>query len=120
MRRFYRWPTWMSSAAVLLTLALVTAPAWGQQQKSSSSTAKENEPVTRTFGTRDGYHTEVTTRTIGKLTTEDQRQASLLAAEVFQHIEQAREALDADDSKEALKHVKQAREAIKAARAMLP
>ena len=41
-------------------------------------------------------------------------------AQVFQHIDKARDAIDADDTKEALKEVNKGREAIKAIRAMLP
>ena len=73
----------------------------GRQQRSSTSSAKDQskdaEPVVRTFGSEGGFRTEVTSRTKGTLTEEDRRQASLLMAEVFEHIDKARDAIDADD-----------------------
>ena len=62
----------------------------------------------------------MSSQTKGKLSEEDRRQASLLMAQVFQHIHKARNEIDADDAKEALEEVNKGREAIKAIRAMLP
>jgi hypothetical protein len=118
---------WRLVTAGLLASWIVAGPVWAQQRSSTSSAkdqskdqSKDTEPVVRTFGTEGGYRTEVTTRIQGKLNEEDRRQASLLMAQVFQHIDEAREALDADNTKEALKEVNKGREAIKAIRAMLP
>jgi hypothetical protein len=103
---------------------LAAGPAWGQQRSSTGSAkdqSKDAEPVVRTFGSEGGFRTEVSSRTKGrKLTEEDQRQTSLLMAQVFQHIDKARDAIDADDPREALKEVNKSREAIKAIRSMLP
>ncbi|MBV8231724.1 MAG: YfdX family protein, partial [Planctomycetaceae bacterium] len=62
----------------------------------------------------------MSSQTKGKLSEEDRRQASLLMAQVFQHIDKARTEIDADDTKEALEEVNKGREVIKAIRAMLP
>ena len=94
-----------------------------QEQSSTSSATDQTRnagPIVRTFGTEGGYRTEVTTQSISKLNEEDRRQASLLMAEVVQHIGKARDAIDADDTKQALMEVNKAREAAKAIRAMLP
>jgi hypothetical protein len=110
-------------AGSLAALAIVAAPAWGQQRPSTSSAkeqSKNSEPVVRTFGSEGSFRTEVTTRTKGTLNDEGRRQVSLLMAEVFQHTERATDAIDADDTKQALKEVNKSREAIKAIRAMLP
>jgi YfdX protein len=111
--------SWRPLAASLAALLMFAGPAWGQE-KSSPLSGKDNEPVVRTYGAAGDYRTEVTSQTTGRLTKEDQRQASLLAAMVFQHIDKASDALDADDTKEALKEINKGREAIKAIRTMLP
>ena len=106
-----------------MAFLIVAGPAWGQQRTSSSSAtgqSKDAGPVVRTFGAEGGFRTEVTSRTIGQLSEEDRRQASILMAEVFEHIGKARDAIDADDTERALKEVNKAREAIKAIRAMMP
>jgi len=128
MRDRHRWSKWRSVAAVLVALVMATGSAWGQQSSTSSSKdqsnkdqSKPNEPVVRTFGSEGGYRTEVTTQINGKdLTEEEWRQASLLMAQVFHHIDKAQDELDAEDTKAALKEVNHAREAIKAIRTMLP
>jgi YfdX protein len=130
MRDRNLWSTWRPVAAALVALVIVAGPAWGQQRSSSSSKdeskesskdqSKESQHVTRTFGNEGDYRTEVTTETKGKLNQEELRQASLLMAQVFGHIDKAREELDADDTKGALKEVNKAHEAIKAIRAMMP
>jgi hypothetical protein len=120
--------SWRPLAAGLVALLVVVGPAWGQQSKSSSSAkdqsnkdqSRNGEPVTRTFGAEGDYRTEVKSETKGKLTQEEWRQASLLMAQVFQHIDKARDAIDADDTKDALKAVNKARDAIKAVRSMFP
>jgi hypothetical protein len=119
--------TWWLVVALAGAL-LVTGPAWGQQakpatdEKQAKPAAEETKggPVVRTFGTKGGYRTEVTSETKGTLSQEDRRQVSLLAAQVFQHIDEARRALDADDAKSAHKEVDKGRQAIKAIRALLP
>jgi len=116
-----RWQVWRAMVASLAGLVVLAGSAWGQQTTSSSSTKeKEKEPVVRTFGTEGGYRTQVTSHTIGKPSDEDQRQASLLMAEVFEHVERARGDLDADDTKGALKEVNKGREGINAIRQMIP
>jgi len=110
-------------AAGLVALVIFAGPALGQQRSSTSAAkdqSKEAQPVVRTFGAEGGYRTEVSSQTKGKLSEEDRRQASLLMALVFQHIDKARSEIDADDTKGALEEVHKGREAIKAIRAMLP
>jgi YfdX protein len=107
----------------LVSFLIAAGPAWAQQPTSTSSTAgrsNDAKPVVRTFGTGGGFRTEVTSRTIGSLSEEDRRQASILIARVFEHIGKARDALDADDTERALREVTKAREAVKAIRAMMP
>jgi hypothetical protein len=110
-------------AAGLVAFAIIGGPAWGQRDSSSSSShdqSKNNGEVIRTFGAEGGYRTEVASRIEGKLSGEDRRELSLLTAEVLDHIQAAREAIDGDDTREALQEVNKARQAIKAIRAMLP
>jgi len=128
------WPRRWPVAVGLIAVLLVARPAWGQQRastsptaantdtssKDSSSSAKDAEPVVRTYGGEGGYRTEVTSRTRGKLTAEERRQISLLMAQVFQHLEGARDAVDAEDGSQARKEVQKGLEAIKAIRVMLP
>ncbi len=122
MRFLHPWPIWLPTSAALVALVIAAAPAMGQQSSATSSSKDQSKDnaVVRTFGGQGGYRTEVTSKMHGKLSQEDIRQASLLVAEVFQHIEKAQQDLDADDSNEALKEVNKAREAVKAIRAMLP
>jgi hypothetical protein len=113
--------TWRPVAASLMGLVAVAGAAWGQQGSAAKDQSKDGDAVTRTFGSEGGFRTELSSQTKGKkLTEDDARQASLLAAQVFQHIGEARDALDADDTKTALKEVNKARDAIKAIKAMLP
>lgn len=113
-------PTWGGKSAILALIAglMLAGPAPGQQATSAAD--KEDSPVVRTFGSQGGYRTEVTSETKGKLNQEDRRQVSLLVAQVFQHVDEARRALDADDSDRANREVNKGREAIKAVRALLP
>jgi len=102
----------------LLTLL---GPASGQQAPTTSAEHESKaNPVVRTFGTEGGYRTEVKSETHGTLSQDDRRQVSLLAAQVFQHVDEARKAIDADDAARAHKEVDKGREAIKAIRALLP
>jgi len=96
-------------------------PAYGQQAPSTSAEhdSKAN-PVVRTFGAEGGYRTEVRSETHGALSQDDSRQVSLLAAQVFQHVDEARKAADADDLDRARKEVDKGREAIKAIHILLP
>jgi len=113
----------VESGLVALLLLIVAGPVWAQEPSSTSSAADQTRnagPIVRTFGTEGGYRTEVTTQSFSKLNEEDRRQASLLMTEVVQHIGKARDAIDADDTKQALMEVNKAREAAKAIRAMLP
>ena len=73
-------------------------PASGQQAPSTSAEHESKAaPVVRTFGAEGGYRTEIRSETKGTIGQEDRRQASLLAAQAFQHVDEARQALDADD-----------------------
>jgi len=106
-------------AAVLIPLS----PAWGQGQQAPSTSAEhesKGSPVVRHFGEQGGYRTEVTSETKGTLSQEDRKQVSVLAAQVFQHIDEARRAIDADDMKQARHEVDKGREALKAVHALLP
>jgi flagellin-specific chaperone FliS len=76
--------------------------------------------VVRTFGAEGGYRTEVRSEKKGNLSQDDRRQVALLAAQVFQHVDEARRALDAEDTTQARKEVEKGREALKAVRALLP
>ena len=96
-------------------------PASGQQAPSTSAEHESKaNPVVRTFGAEGGYRTEVKSETHGTLSQDDRRQVSLLAAQVFQHVDEARKAIDADDVTRAGKEVDKGKEAIKAIRALLP
>src|SRR5947209_6612113 len=104
-----------------VALLFVAAMAHAQQPPATSAEHESKAgPVVRTFGAEGGYRTEVKSETKGTLSQEDRRQVSLLAAQVFQHVDEARRALDADDPKQARAEVEKGREAIKAVRALLP
>ena len=123
MRSRFSSSRWRLVGSGLVALLVFAGLARAQERSSKSSDkdrSNRDGAVVRTLGSEGGYHTEVKSRTIGKLTTDDLRQASLLMAEVFQHIAQARDKIDGEDSKEALKEVNKARDAIKAIRSMLP
>jgi flagellin-specific chaperone FliS len=113
--------TWKSLLVALTALLFLAGTAWAQQAPASSAEHESKAgPVVRTFGAAGGYRTEVKSETRGNLGQEDRRQVSLLAAQVFQHVDEARRALVADDANRALKEVNKGREAIKAIRALLP
>src|SRR5512135_256935 len=98
MRDCYLWSRWRPVAADLVALVILAGPALGQQRSSTSAAkdkSKDAQPVVRTFGAEGDYRTEVSSQTKGKLSEEDRRQASLLMAQVFQHIDKAREAIKA-------------------------
>jgi YfdX protein len=105
-----------------MAAALVLAgPAWGQQAPATSAEHEsKTTPVVRSFGTDGGYRTEVISQTKGTVGPDDRRQVSLLAAQVFQHVDEARSALDADDLINARKELEKGLEAVKAVRALLP
>lgn len=123
-----------AAAAWLAALLIVAAPAWAQQgqQRASQSTSKDREQsgekkeskdeesFVRHYGSEGGYRTELNTHAKGKLTSEDRRQIALLMAQGFEHVDKARIAIDADDSKAALREVYKAREAIRTVREILP
>jgi len=110
--------------SLLVTLgALLTllGPASGQQAPTTSAEHDSKaKPVVRTFGAEGGYRTEVRSETQGALSQDDRRQVSLLAAQVFQHVDEARKATEADDVERARKEIDKGREAIKAIHALLP
>ena len=124
MRSRYCWSNWLPLAAGRGGPALVVdGRAWGQQRSSRrppSDQPKDAEPVVRTFGSEGGFRTEVTSRTMATTERGGPTTVSLLMAQAFEHIVKARDAIDADDNKEALEEVNKSREAIKAIHAMLP
>ena len=114
-------PTWKSLLIALVAVLFLAGPGRAQQAPATSAEHESKAgPVVRTFGAEGGYRTEVRSETKGTLGQDDRRQVSLLAAQVFQHVDEARRALDADDAKQARKEVDKGREAIKAVRALLP
>lgn len=120
---------WLGLVALALAAALLFAgPAWAQQAKSAADEKQaqaateqtKGGPVVRTLGTKGGYQTEVTTETKGTLSEEDRQQVALLTAQVFEHIDEARKALDAEDTSLARKEVDKGRQAIRVIRTLLP
>ena len=108
---------------IVASLVVVDGRAWGQQRSSTNSSgdkAKHAGPVVRSYGSEGGFRTEVTSRTNGSIGIEERRQISLLMAQAFEHIRNARNAIDADDNKKAHEEVNKGCEAIKAIHAMLP
>lgn len=116
---FFTSPAWVEQA-VLAADEKQAKPAADEKQGKPAAEETKSGPLVRTFGAKGGYRTEVTSETKGTLSQEDRRQVSLLAAQVFQHVDEARRALDADDAKSARKEVDKGRQAIKAIRALLP
>jgi hypothetical protein len=121
MRRVIRNFVWKTSIIGLTASAVLAGTAWAQQSPSASAeTQSKPNPVVRTFGLKGGYRTEVRSETKGVLCEDDRRQVSLLAAQVFQHVDKAKRALDAEDAGKARKEVDKGRTALKAIRALLP
>jgi len=89
-------------------------------QATSATAGSKDSPVVRTFGSEGGYRTKVTSETKGTLSQDDRRQVSLLAAQVFQHIDEARQAIGAGEDQRAHQEVDKGREALKVIRALLP
>jgi len=114
-------PVWKPIIAALVALLFLMGTVWaGQAPATSAEHEPKAGPVVRTFGAEGGYRTEVRSETRGTLGQEDRRQAALLAAQVFQHVDEARRALDADDAKLARREIDKGRGAIRAIRALLP
>jgi flagellin-specific chaperone FliS len=112
---------WKPVVIAGVALLFVAAVARAQQPPATSAEHESKSgPVVRTFGAEGGYRTEVRSETKGTLGQEDRRQVSLLAAQVFQHVDEARQALEADDVKHARKELDKGREAIKAIHTLLP
>src|SRR5690242_8311665 len=100
MRNHVSRPRWKPVIVALVALLFLGGTALAQQAPATSAEHETKAgPVVRTFGTEGGYRTEVKSETRGTLSPEDRRQVSLLAAQVFQHVDEARRALDADDTK---------------------
>jgi hypothetical protein len=99
MRRRTGSQSWGLGLVVLAVALVLAGPAWGQHQAGSAADETKGGPVVRTYGTEGGYRTEVTSQTKGTLGEEDRRQVALLTAQVLQHIDEARQAIDADDDK---------------------
>jgi len=112
---------WKPAITALTAILILAASAVAQQAPASSAEHEAKAgPVIRSFGADGGYRTEVRSEERTGPTKEDRRQVSLLAAQIFQHIDQARRAVDADDAERARKEVAKGSEALKAIRAMLP
>lgn len=119
---------WSLVAVALAAMFSFPSSTWERQamaatEEKSAKAAAETAaggPVVRSFGSKGGYVTEVTSETKGTLSEEDRRQVSLLAAQVFQHIDEARLFLDAGDPRGARQEVDKGLQALKAARAILP
>jgi len=121
MRGIHSNTTRKSLLIALGALLALLGPASGQEAPTASAEHEsKSNPVVRTFGAEGGYRTEVRSETHGTLSQDDRRQVSLLAAQVFQHVDEARKATDADDLEGARREVDKGREAIKAIRALLP
>jgi len=121
MRSFVVHSCWKALLIPLASVLILVGPVRAQGTPSASSEGEsKGSPVVRTFGAEGGYRTEVRSETRGTLGQEDRRQVSLLAAQVFQHIDEARRALDADDQKQARKEIDKGRDAIKAVHSLLP
>lgn len=110
--------TWTSWAVAVLFLAAPTLAR--QAPEGSAEHGSKAEPVVRTFGSEGGFRTEVTSDTKGSLSKEDRRQVSLLAAQVFQHVDEARHALEANEVDAARKEMGMARKAVAAVQQLLP
>src|SRR4051812_47790845 len=102
MRDFVVRPVWKSLLIPVAALLFLAGAARGQQAPAASvEHESKSGPVVRTFGAEGGYRTEVRSESKGTLSQDDRRQVSLLAAQAFQHVDEARRALDADDAKQA-------------------
>jgi hypothetical protein len=88
--------------------------------EASLPAAGKGGPVIRTFGDKGGVITEVTSETKGTLSEENQREVAVLTAQIFLHIDEGRQAVDADDLAAAKSEVEKARKALQAVRALLP
>lgn len=110
------WNAVLSAAVIALILAS-TARA---ESATTTDDATKAGPVVRTYGAQGGYRTEVKSETNGTLGEENRRQVAVLTAHIFQHINQAQRALDADNAEEARAELDKGRQAIKAIRALLP
>ena len=90
MRNRTLHPAWKSVIVALAALLVLAGAAWAQQAPATSAEHEGKAgPVVRTFGAEGGYRTEVKSETQGALSQEDRRQVSLLAAQVFQHVDEA-------------------------------
>lgn len=119
MRTQILYPTLKSVRIALLVALSLTGSSRAESAISGTETTKTG-PVVRAYGTEGGYRTEVTSQTNRALSQEDRHQVAVLTAQIFQHIDQAQRALDADNAAEARNQVNKGQQAIKAVRAMLP
>jgi len=121
MRDFVVCPNWKSLLLPVAAVLILAGAARAQQAPVTSAEHNSKAgPVVRTFGAEGGYRTEVRSECKGTLSQDDRRQVSLLAAQVFQHVNEAQRALNADDARQARKEVDKGREALKAVRVLLP
>lgn len=112
--------TFVQIVTLVVLILASAAYAGGAESAASTNDASNACPVVRTYGSDGGYRTEVTSLTKGTLNQEDRRQVAVLTAQIFQHIDEAQRALDAENATEARNELEMGRKAIKAVRAMLP
>lgn len=133
IKSHFRLLLWLIIVVSLLRPAPLTAFEADKNSDSGSQTTAVNNakdtspasegkggPVIRTFGDKGGVTTEVTSETKGTLSEENRRQVAVLTAQVFLHIDEGRQAVDADDLVAAKSEVDKARRALQAVRALLP
>src|SRR5579872_5639587 len=119
MRTQVLYSTWKIVLFAAVIALILASPTWAES-KAPSDDATKAGPVVRTYGAEGGYRTEVKSETKGTLSQEDRRQVAVLTAHIFQHIDQAQRALDADNIAEARNEVDKGNKAVKAVRALLP
>ncbi len=121
---FSKWAFVLTSTCLLLVCGLMVRADQGKSKpdRKDPIAASETkvERVIRSFGGMRGYRTEVTSEAKGSCNADDRRQVAVLAAHVFQHIDEARRALDSDDLKKAQREIEQGEKAVSAIRALLP
>src|SRR6478736_1954693 len=98
MRSHDRRPLWAVLVLGLAAIPILAGPARGEDSRpTGTASAEEKEkkggPVVRTYGVEGGYRTEVRSEARGTLSEEERRQAALLTAQVFRHIDEARRAI---------------------------
>lgn len=110
----------LKSLRIALLVALAFSGSLHAESAESGSETGKTNPLVRAYGTEGGFRTEVTSQINGTLSQENRQQAAVLTAQIFQHVDRAQRALDADNAAEARHEVNKGQTAIKAVRAILP